>query len=63
MTLYMFVLMSFAYNIQNHSHTQSREHEKVCEYAPVQCPNSSLCPRMIRKVHSALASMLQVLVL
>ena len=27
-----------------------REHENVCDYAPVHCPNSSLCPGMLRKV-------------
>ena len=26
------------------------EHENECEYAPVKCPNSSLCPPVIKKV-------------
>ena len=37
--------------IQKACHTPSyREHETKCEYAPVPCPNSSLCPFVLAKV-------------
>lgn len=29
-----------------------REHEATCQYAPVQCPNSSLCPSLVEMVRN-----------
>lgn len=31
----------------------SSEHEQSCQYAPIQCPNSTLCPAVLKMVQKA----------